>query len=244
MAYNIKVNSNYLLITNTDTQVITDRPSKDMVICKVLTSDINYTVYYNGKEIDGLTDIPFTDFQADGVPFTGEIEFENFICENTGAGGASSGGGGGGGAFPTSMNVNLSTIKGVQLDIDKGFNDSGTQRVIQAYRVEGFLGGLNVNDVAIINGSRIKGMLVTNKTNNIIYIQVHSKASPLATGDVPLYGLTIRVPANSTIDKNAGDYGETGILYGSNIRVGLSSTFGSYTAINPLNTCLSVICNN
>lgn len=243
MAYNIKVNSNYLLITNTDTQVFTDRPSKDIVICKVLTSDVNYTVYYNGKEIDGLIEIPFTDFQLDGVPFVDELDFENFICENTGSGGASSSGGGGG-TFPTSMDVNLASVKGVQLDVDKGFNNTGTQRVIQAYRVEAFLGGLNVNDVAIINGSRVKGLLVTNNTNNVIYIQVHSKATALATGDVPLFGLTIRVPPNSTIDKNAGDYGETGVLYGSNIRFALSSTFGTYTAINPLNTCLSIICNN
>lgn len=243
MAYDIKVNSNYLLITNTDTQVLTDRPSKDIVISKVLASDTNYTVYYSGKEIDGLVDIPFTEFQQGGVQFSDAIDFENFICENTGSGGGASGGGGGV-IFPTLMDTNTLLLNGVTVTTGKGFESNGTQRFIQAYRVEVVIGGFGTTEAFVINGSRVKGLLVTNNTNNIIYVQVHSKATALATGDVPLFGLTIRLPANSTLDKNAGDYGETGILYGTNIRFALSSTFGTYTAISPVNTSMSLLLTN
>jgi hypothetical protein len=119
--------------------------------------------------------------------------------------------------------------------------DNVIGRVKLANRTESLLGGVAVNDLAITAGQRIKSLLFTNNTASVIYLQIFSKASALALADAPLNGLIIRVPPNSTIDKNTGDFGEAGMLYAPTVRIGLSSTFSTYTAISPTNTSLNVI---
>jgi hypothetical protein len=114
-------------------------------------------------------------------------------------------------------------------------------RVFLANRTESLLGGIAINDLEITAGQRIKSLLFTNNTPAIIYLQIFNKASALALADVPLNGFIIRVPPNSTIDKNTGDFGEAGILYAPTVRIGLSSTFDTYTAISPTNTSINVI---
>jgi hypothetical protein len=42
--------------------------------------------------------------------------------------------------------------------------------------------------------------------------------------------LVIRVPANATLDKTVADFGGSGTFYGATVRIGISSTFSTYTA--------------
>jgi hypothetical protein len=87
-------------------------------------------------------------------------------------------------------------------------------------------GGFGVADVPV-TGS-IKSMSATNTTATFVYLQIHSTASALTTGLVPLSGKSYRIPANSTVFFGAGDLGTSLI---TNCRIGLSTSFNTYTPV-------------
>jgi hypothetical protein len=99
------------------------------------------------------------------------------------------------------------------------------------------LGGFGIVDLAL-TGSRTRSFQITNNTAAIIFVQVHNKATALVTGDVPLNGYSVRLPANSSYSLGAGDLGMSGTSLSTNTRIGLSSTFATYTAITPTNTSI------
>lgn len=94
MGYNITINGNYINIHNEQINVFTDRPSKDIVFAKVLVDSDRFTVYYRDKEINGLSDILFSEFELNGVPFASSLDLENWKNANTGGPGIGSSGGG------------------------------------------------------------------------------------------------------------------------------------------------------
>lgn len=151
-------------------------------------------------------------------------------------------------ALPTGSNTignvtsNSTLLNGVTFSVNNGSVSAGTQRVILANRIETILGGIETfSDISAGNSQRIKILTFTNNSANIIFLQIYNKSTSLITGDIPMNGLIFRVPANSTLDKTVADFGEAGILYGTNTRIGLSSTFGTYTAITPTNTSINII---
>jgi hypothetical protein len=120
----------------------------------------------------------------------------------------------------------------------------GTQtlRVVQGNRTETQTGSIGTStDIALPAGQRIRSLLFTNNTAAVVFLQVFNKTSALVANDVPLNGLIIRVPANTTVDKTVADYGESGILYGTNTHIGLSSAQTVYTPIAPAGTNINVI---
>jgi hypothetical protein len=149
-------------------------------------------------------------------------------------------------SIPTGTNligaVNSTQINGNAYNTGAGVFGTGTQRIVLANRNETQVGSIETSaDIAIGAGQRIKSILFNNITASVVYLQIFNKASALALNDIPLNGLIIRVPINSTLDKNTGDFGEAGILYGATIRIGLSSTFATYTPIAPANTSINII---
>jgi hypothetical protein len=141
------------------------------------------------------------------------------------------------------INNNQTQIGGVAVTTNSGLSGTGTQRVVLANRTETLIGAVNsATQTAPAAGQRIKSLLFTNNTASVIFLQIHDKASALVLGDTPLSGLIFRVPANSTLDKTVADFGEAGILYGANTRIGLSSTFATFTAIaSATNTSYNII---
>ena len=99
------------------------------------------------------------------------------------------------------------------------------------------LGGFATSDLPL-TGTRTRYIQVSNNTGLIIYAQLHSKASALTTGDIPVTGFSIRLPANSSFALGVADLGVSGTQLTTNPRLGLSSTFGTYTAIVPTNTSI------
>lgn len=94
-------------------------------------------------------------------------------------------------------------------------------------------GGTNpVSDLPVgtVN-SRVRGLLFTNLSGITVYVGVYNSATALLTATLPVNGYVIRVPTNATLDKGVADFGETGRLFGANTRIGLSSTFGTYTPL-------------
>lgn len=135
-----------------------------------------------------------------------------------------------------SLNVNVTNA------LNNGVTLASTPRFVLANRTESLLGSIGTTaDLPVTSGQRIKTLTFTNNTGSVVFLQIHNKSSALATSDVPLNGLVFRIPANSTLDKTVADFGEAGVLYGPNIRIGLSSTFATYTAITPTNTSINVI---
>lgn len=87
-------------------------------------------------------------------------------------------------------------------------------------------GGFGIADLAITG--IIKNISVTNTTASGVYIQIHSKVSELLTLDVPFNAKSYRVPSNSTVFFGTADLGS---MLVTNCRVGLSTTFNTYTAV-------------
>lgn len=92
------------------------------------------------------------------------------------------------------------------------------------------LGGFGLVDFAVPNGASIRRLLANNRTATPLFLQIHSKATALAAGDVPLNGESYPLEALGQIYLGPGDLGEYGSILGSNIRFGISSTFDTYTA--------------
>ena len=83
--FDITTNENYILIENLDNDVITDRPSSQIVFAKKFSNSTDYSVYWNGKVIDSLCFILWSDFTLNGVVFANQQEFEDWIRANTGS---------------------------------------------------------------------------------------------------------------------------------------------------------------
>lgn len=96
-------------------------------------------------------------------------------------------------------------------------------------------GGFAVVDVPV--WGRLSRISTTNTTPSVVYLQIHSKATALTEGDVPIDVYV--VPVGATFSTNLGVYGY-GIFLGTNIRIGLSSTLATYTANATAGTSLTI----
>lgn len=79
----------------------------------------------------------------------------------------------------------------------------------------------------------IRSISLTNTNPTELYLQIHSKSTALGTGDTPLAGLTFRVPGDSLVlfgPELLGGAGRTFTTLADQ-RIGLSSTFATYTAL-------------
>jgi hypothetical protein len=99
------------------------------------------------------------------------------------------------------------------------------------------LGGFAISDLQL-TGTRTRFLQVNNNTASVIYAQIHSNALALSSGDIPVNGFSTRIPANSSFILGAADLEANGTALTINPRVGLSSTFSTYTAIMPANTSI------
>lgn len=80
----ITINGNYIYFTNSENNIVTDRPISDITIVKKYSYSTDYTVYYKGGSvIDGLCNIEFTNFSLNGSPFTDNQVFEDWKNQNT-----------------------------------------------------------------------------------------------------------------------------------------------------------------
>jgi hypothetical protein len=122
-------------------------------------------------------------------------------------------------------------IAGLPIAGNSGAVSAQTQRVVQAQLVATRTGAA-VNptaDTALPANSRVRQLLFTNNSATAMFLQIFVTGAAIAANAVPNV-LVIRVPANATLDKTVGDFGENGTLYGATVRIGISSTFGTYTA--------------
>jgi hypothetical protein len=93
-------------------------------------------------------------------------------------------------------------------------------------------------DTPIPLSSRIRGIAFTNTTASAVFVGIYNSATPLTTGTAPSLGYVIRVPAGATLDKTTADFGEMGRFFANNTRIGLSSTFATYTPLTAPNLAL------
>lgn len=108
---------------------------------------------------------------------------------------------------------------------------NGSLKTAETALVTTRLGSVNpAADFALTAGKRVASMVFTNTSAVVVFLQIFDSAVALATGAVPLNGLIYRVPAGSSLPFTVADFGQVGTLYGANTRIGLSSTFGTYTA--------------
>jgi hypothetical protein len=107
---------------------------------------------------------------------------------------------------------------------------ANTQRVTAA-QVTGTRPGGGVNplaDTILPVNARIRQIFFTNNSATLLFLQIHSAAAPLTVASVPIF--SFRIPANATLVEGIALLAESGTSFGSNVRIGISSTFGTYTA--------------
>jgi hypothetical protein len=108
---------------------------------------------------------------------------------------------------------------------------------IVAAKTTAFLGGVGVVDRPFTTA--LRGLTCSNNTTATLYLQFHSKASALALNDVPLNGLIFIISSGQTLFLDTSYFGNSGKLF-TNGRIGLSSTFGTYTANPTADTALAL----
>jgi hypothetical protein len=108
---------------------------------------------------------------------------------------------------------------------------------IVAARTTAFLGGVGVVDRPFTTA--LRSVTCSNNTATVVYLQFHSKATALALNDVPLNGLIFIISSGQTLFLDTSYFGNSGKLF-TNGRIGLSSTFGTYTANPTANTSLAL----
>lgn len=91
-------------------------------------------------------------------------------------------------------------------------------------------GGIGPTFASLSVAGRLRRVVVQNRSGATLFLQFHQKASPLSTGDVPLNGQIYQVANNGQVILAAADYGLHGTQVPTNTRVGLSTTFGTFTA--------------
>jgi hypothetical protein len=105
----------------------------------------------------------------------------------------------------------------------------GTATAVGSQRLGGFAGGAtNIIDLPL--HGRIRRLTANNRTAGLLFLQIHDKATVLTAGNVPLNGEVYPLVAGSSLPFTAADFGEVGSWFGENPRIGISSTFGTYTA--------------
>ena len=106
----IVIKGNYIYLTNTDNNIVTDRLISDISIVKKYSNSTQFSVYYKGSTIDDLYNIEWDSFTLDGVAFASITDFEDFKNENTGTTSTSGGGGTGG-------NTTIDTVETVEREV-------------------------------------------------------------------------------------------------------------------------------
>lgn len=114
--FDLSILDNYLYITNSFSDNLTDRSASLIEIVKKNASSTTYNVRYNGDTIDQLCDVPWTDFTLDGVPFANQQAFEDWKNLNTGINSGESLQG-----LLTEENVTQPLSNGVNTSVPAGF---------------------------------------------------------------------------------------------------------------------------
>jgi hypothetical protein len=104
--------------------------------------------------------------------------------------------------------------------------------------------GSNVGQVApsadnpIPANARIRSILLFNGTAANIYLQIHSSSTALTGTSVPFAGFSMEIPPSATLLITQADFGREGRFFAINTRVGVSSTFATFTALTAPNLAL------
>jgi hypothetical protein len=101
-------------------------------------------------------------------------------------------------------------------------------------------GGIGPTFADIPVTGKLRRVVVQNRSGATLFLQFHQKALPLTTSDVPLNGQIYQVANNGQVILAAADYGLHGTTAPTNTRLGLSTTFGTYTAHASTNASLFV----
>jgi hypothetical protein len=130
MAYNLKIEGNYLTITDTVTGYVSDRKISEIEIVKKSATSTQFSVRYRGAILDRLENIEATDFQIDGVAVTSVAQLESWKNSKSGEVASSGGGGAGQTVSVGSGNADASTTRVVTalddvrtLDLASKLND-------------------------------------------------------------------------------------------------------------------------
>jgi hypothetical protein len=91
-------------------------------------------------------------------------------------------------------------------------------------------GGIGPTFADIPVTGKLRRVVVQNRSGATLFLQFHQKAAALAALDVPLNGQIYQVANNGQVILAAADYGLHGTTAPTNTRLGLSTTFGTYTA--------------
>jgi hypothetical protein len=77
---------------------------------------------------------------------------------------------------------------------------------------------------------KLRRVIAQNRSGATLFLQFHQKATALTTGNIPLNGQIYQVPNNGQVILGVADFGMNGTQLPSNTRIGLSTTFGTFTA--------------
>jgi sugar/nucleoside kinase (ribokinase family) len=171
MAYNLKIEGNYLTITDTVTGYVSDRKISEIEIVKKSSTSTQFSVRYRGAILDRLENIEATDFQINGVAVTSVAQLESWKNSNSGAV-VSSGGGGG---------------AGQTVSVGSGNADASTTRLVTALDDVRTLDlASKLNDVKVnttltkvekVDLAPDKTVVITYNSNRDIATVIHSSAS-------------------------------------------------------------------
>lgn len=77
---------------------------------------------------------------------------------------------------------------------------------------------------------KLRRVVTQNRSGDVLFLQFHQKGAALATGDIPLNGQLYQIMNNGQVILAAADYGLNGTQLPTNTRIGISTTFATYTA--------------
>ncbi|MGL5059722.1 MAG: hypothetical protein ACRC62_07040 [Microcoleus sp.] len=101
-------------------------------------------------------------------------------------------------------------------------------------------GGIGATFADLPVTGKLRRVVIQNRSGVVLFLQFHQKATPLATGDVPLNGQLYQVGNNGQVILAAADYGLNGTSPPANTRIGVSTSFGTFSAHASSNVSLFV----
>jgi hypothetical protein len=101
-------------------------------------------------------------------------------------------------------------------------------------------GGIGPTFASIAVVGKLRRVVAQNRSGATLFLQFHQNTNPLDTGDVPLHGQIYQIANNGQVILAAADYGLHGTTAPANTKVGISTTFGTFTAHTSANASLFV----
>jgi hypothetical protein len=90
------------------------------------------------------------------------------------------------------------------------------------------IGGFNFSDLAV--AGRTRAITANNNSAVKLYLQVHDKATGLATGDTPINGRVYPIAPGGVVALGVGDLGPNGTQLGVSTRLALSTAFSTWVS--------------